>query len=246
MTNPVFLLGAPIDYKGKFNIYPPTIKQVATQKHFWQWFKILTMSQEEVEDELVNKVTDGRFPTPFELLLVNSYHNQEYAQLAKEAFQCFIGTPVTFLYEKKLIIVGDLEKLLPTIKSIDDLIVIAEEEFFDFQNIIRQSLGVDVVEPPNPDEDPRIKRIKAKARYRDKIKAKKGLGLKLETCIASICCMGFGLNPLNIGEMSYAAVDLLMHTYQEKEKYETDVRSLQAGADSKKIKPKYWIRNLTD
>jgi hypothetical protein len=58
--------------------------------------------------------------------------------------------------------------------------------------------------------------------------------------------MGLGITPLNIGEMSYAAVGILIRTYQEKEKYETDVRSLQAGADSKKIKPKYWIRNLED
>jgi hypothetical protein len=28
-----------------------------------------------------------------------------------------------------------------------------------------------------------------------------------------------------------------------KEKYEIDIDSLLAGADSKKIKPKYWIRN---
>ena len=56
--------------------------------------------------------------------------------------------------------------------------------------------------------------------------------------------MDMGLNPLNIGEMSYAAIGILMQTYQEKEKYHIDVESLQAGADSKKIKPKYWIRNL--
>ena len=27
------------------------------------------------------------------------------------------------------------------------------------------------------------------------------------------------------------------------EKYDIDIRSLLAGADSKKVKPKYWIRN---
>jgi hypothetical protein len=35
-----------------------------------------------------------------------------------------------------------------------------------------------------------------------------------------------------------------MDTYQGKEKYQLDVDSLLAGADSKKIKPEYWIRNL--
>jgi hypothetical protein len=41
--------------------------------------------------------------------------------------------------------------------------------------------------------------MKAKARYRDRIKAKKGNGLTLGTSFASICCMGLGITPLNIG-----------------------------------------------
>jgi hypothetical protein len=58
--------------------------------------------------------------------------------------------------------------------------------------------------------------------------------------------MGLGITPLNIGEMSYASVGEIMHVMQNKEKYDIDIRSLLAGADSKKIKPKYWIRNSND
>jgi hypothetical protein len=50
-----------------------------------------------------------------------------------------------------------------------------EQDFFDFQNMIREALGEKAVarpEPENPNEDPRITRIKAKARERDRIKAK--------------------------------------------------------------------------
>lgn len=241
-----FLIGAPQQFKHKCLIYPPKIIEVAADNHFWQYFKLLTLSQEEIEDELADKIGDGKFPTPFELLLINCYHNKEYCTLAKNAFRLFIHENVEFLYDKKVIIIGDLNQQLQTIQSIGDLTYLDENDFFEFQNCLRQSVGAKVVEPPDPDEDPRVKKIKAKARYRDKIKAKKGMGLKLESCIASICCMGIGITPLNIGEMSYAAIDILMHTYQEKEKYEIDIRSLQAGADSKKIKPKYWIRNLTD
>ena len=105
-------------------------------------------------------------------------------------------------------------------------------------------MGEDPVEPPDPTLHPKIRRMKALARYRDKIKAKKGMGINLLTTLVSICCMGIGITPLNIGELSYASLSTLMHIYQEKEKYEIDIRSLQAGADAKKIKPKYWIRNL--
>ena len=119
-----------------------------------------------------------------------------------------------------------------------------ENNFFDFQNKIRESLGEKPIEPPNPNEHPKIRKMKAKARYRDKIKAKQGKGLNFFSSLASICCMGIGITPLNIGEMSYAAVGVLTETYQSKEKYEIDIASLQAGADSKKINPKYWIKNL--
>ena len=124
-----------------------------------------------------------------------------------------------------------------------------EEDFFDFQNALRQSVGDKPVKPPepfNPDEDPRIRKIKEKARERDRIKARQGNknGISLETCLVAICCMGIGLTPLNIGEMSYVALEAILRKYQEKEKYELDIDSLLAGADSKKVKPKYWIRNF--
>ena len=58
--------------------------------------------------------------------------------------------------------------------------------------------------------------------------------------------MGIGLNPLNIGEISYASIDVLMNLYQQKEKYQTDIDSLVGGADPKKVHPKYWIRDKSE
>jgi len=37
-----------------------------------------------------------------------------------------------------------------------------------------------------------------------------------------------------------------MRYYQEKAKYDNDVAFLLAGADSKKIQPQNWIRNIED
>jgi hypothetical protein len=109
-------------------------------------------------------------------------------------------------------------------------------------------VGKGMVEPPNPDEHPRVKEMKRKARYRDKVKAKQAAkgkdGVSLFTLIVSICCMGIGITPLNIGELSFASLKAIMRKYQEKEKYHIDIESLLAGADSKKINPQYWIRNF--
>lgn len=247
MSKEAVFLGLPEDFLGKFKIYPPKVKETAGNSNFGIYRHILTISQEDLEDEFLKKnknQKDFNVPTPLEFLLINSYHDENFERLAKQAFKFFIKEDVTFFYEKKLILIGNLEETVKSISSLEELRFLEEENFFAFQNKIRESLGDKPIEPPNPNEHPKIKRMKALARYRDRIKAKQGDGINLLTSLASICCMGLGITPLNIGEMSYAAVGILMNTYQQKEKYEIDVASLQAGADSKKIKPKYWIKNL--
>ena len=177
-------------------------------------------------------------------------HVKDFDKLSKEAFAFFIHQEVNFLYEQKLIVVGNLEEVLRNATSMEDLIIITEEDFFAFQNAIRECVGKKPVEPYNPNEHPKIKEMKRKARYRDKVKAKqaeKGKdGISLFTTLVSICCMGLGITPLNIGEMSYIALESIFKKYQEKEKYSLDIDSILAGADSKKIKPKYWIRNFEE
>lgn len=247
MINSAFFVSEPVEYKGKLKIYPPSVKDVASNKSFSAYYRLLTYSQEEVEDELLGYEREkeiDRVPTPFEFLLANCYHSKEIEELTKKAFEFFCHTTVSFLYDKKKLIIGDIEELLKTINSLDELVFFEEDEFFGFQNLVRESMGENAVQPPNPNEHIRIKKMKAKSRYRDKVKAKKSDGLTFTTRMAAICCMGIGITPLNIGEISYAAMGIIMRMYQNKEKYDTDIRSLLAGQDKKKVKPVYWISNL--
>ena len=93
-----------------------------------------------------------------------------------------------------------------------------EKDFLEFQNCIRDSLGEERKEPPDPNMHPKKKVMLAKARLRDRIKAKSGQGISLETSVKAICCMGIGLTPLNIGEISVAAISDIMNVYQKKER----------------------------
>lgn len=234
-------LGYPTEFKKICLIYPPKVKDVVANTSFPIYERLLTYSQEEIEDEYVEKKIDlSTILTPFEYILNGAYNNLQFRAALSKAFMFFIHEPVIYLFDQKQIAIGDLKE----VKSVDQLRILKEEDFFEFQNLIRESLGRQKVEAPRPDENPRIKAMKAKARYRDKIKAKQGKNLNLLTILTSICYMDLGLNPLNIGELSYAAIPVLFAMYQEKEKYELDIDSLLAGADSKKIKPKYWIQNL--
>lgn len=252
MSKELYFLCEPVQFKSGVKIYPPTVRDVITNERFGIYGKLLTYSQEDIEDEFLEaKKTLEKYPTPIEFMLNNSYHNKDYEKLCKEAFRFFIHEEVSFFYEQKLIVVGNLEEVLKNAQTIDDLVVIKEEEFFNFQNAIRECLGKKPIEPYVEDENPMIAEMKRKARRRDRLKEKqaaknKGNGISLYTMLVSICCMGLGITPLNIGEMSYIAMESIMRKYQEKEKYDLDIRSLLAGADSKKIKPQYWIRNFDE
>ena len=249
MPNALSFIGRPKNFKNKFMIYPPTIADVITNENFGIYRHMFTITAEDIGDQIRKQNTeDSHIPTPFEFLLINCFYDKGFYSYAKEAFEFFIHKNITILFEQKLIIIGNIEEVVQEIHNLDDLITLTEEDYFDFQNAIRESLGEKPKKPPEPEDPnelPEVKRIKALARERDRIKAKHQSknGISLETTLVAICCMGIGITPLNIGEMSYAAIGPIMSMLQDKEKYDIDIRSLLAGADSKKIKPKYWIRN---
>ena len=116
-----------------------------------------------------------------------------------------------------MIVFGEVDALQEkTLEELQSMRLLKEEEFFEFQNAIREVCGNKPLKPeelPDPNEDPRIAEMKAKARHRDKIKAKHQAknGITLSATLTAICCMGIGVTPLNIGEMSYAAIGPIMN-----------------------------------
>lgn len=252
---PNAFLRLPIKFQNICKIYPPSVNDVLTIDNYNYFHNLFTISQEDIEDMLVeqNKMTDReKIPTPFKFLLSQAYNNPQSYGLIREAFQFFCHVPITILFDRKEIWLCDLEKELQennnetqeeTINRVLKIPKITEENYLDFQNCIRLSLGESKVEPPDPNEHPKVRAMKAKARYRDRIKAKQGGGISLKTSLTALCCMGIGITPLNVGELSLSAISDIMKMCQEKEKYEIDIKSLLAGANSKKIKPKYWIHN---
>lgn len=248
MIDPNFFLGYPVPFKDICKVYPPKVKDILNNKDFPVYKKLFLSCQEDIEDEYVEaKLSTEGMPTPFEYLFVMMAAEPKIKIIVEEGFKFFIGEPVTILQDQKIIIVGELKEVLKNIKSIDQLRIIKEENYFDFQQLLRRACGEKEVEPYNPDENAKVKYFKAKARLRDRVKAKNSKdGLTFGSTLAAISCMGFNLNPLNIGELSYVAVSVLIRYYQEKNKYEIDIQSLLAGASSKKVKPRNWIRNIED
>ena len=251
MIDPSILIGEPLVFQGKLKIYPPRVKDVITNPNFGAYYKVLTMTQEEVVEQVQSKLKQNEIaPTPFEYLLLHCVYYPDFLELTEKAFDFFCKSPIAIILQEEKI-VFEKEGVISNFQNDISFFCLNERNYFDFQNAVRNSVGDKSITPPepiNPDEDPRIAEIKRRARERDRIKAKQQSknGISLSTCLTAICCMGIGLTPLNIGEMSYASVGELMKIMQDKERYDIDIRSLLAGADSKKVKPKYWIRNTNE
>lgn len=247
MIDSNFFLGYPSQFQNICKVYPPKIKDILNDKNYPVYKKLFLSSQEDIEDEYTELgLPIEEVPTPLGYLFVMSVSDPRIKQIILDGFKFFLKEPVTLLADQKMIVVGDLATTLKSIKSVSELRIIKEDNYFELQQMLRRSVGEKEVEPYDPNLHPKVKYFKAKARLRDRVKAKSKDALTLGSTLAAICCMDLNLNPLNIGELSQAAVSVLIRYYQEKQKYDIDIRSLLAGADSKKVKPKNWIRNIED
>lgn len=249
-----FVLGEPILFEQDILIFPPLVKDVAANSKYGVYSSIFTVSQEDIWDMIAEKevgAVTGKpiedAPTPLDFLLVNCYRSEDFMKQAQEAFKFFTHEEVRILPKSHMII------FTRGIKEIDDINKLrkieTEEQYFKFQNLIRSAIDEKELEPPKKNENPKVALIKAKGRMRERLKKKKGSAnsISLDTILIALCCMNNGLNPLNIGEISYIAMNRLMRMSQEKERYEIEMRVLTSGFASKKKKsPKYWIQDYTN
>ncbi len=248
MINEKVLLGLPIDFEDICQVYPPTVNDVIGNKDFLIYQSLFTITQEELSDAYTKENID-MIPTPFQYLLMNYYQDEEMAKKIEAGFMKYTHEPVTIVPEIEMLLIGKSEDELDPDVDLENPRLLTEENFFEFQQCIRDVMGEKPAEKPKEEDlslDPRIRRYQQKLREHDKLIAKKKSkqAPSIGTLLAAICCMGIGLTPLNIGEISYACVHWLTAMEQQKEEYDIDIRALLAGADSKKVKPKYWIKNI--
>ena len=59
----------------------------------------------------------------------------------------------------------------------------------------------------------------------------------------STCCLGVGVTFENIEKLPYATMLKFHKLCADKDKYETDIASMIAGADSKQINLEYWVKD---
>lgn len=247
MNKTKLFIGEPIRFENKISVYPPTVGDIVSNELVLKGYYLLTQSQEDIID-LLNKQKDkdiNQYPTPLEFLLANAYNSKEFSKIVVYFLNFILREQTTLVFDHKMIVVGSLDEV-NSIATIDQLRTINNNNFFEFQNIIRLVFGNKKIEPYK-EEDPLVAKIKAKARERERrVASQKSNQNALINSILSVCFMDCGVTPFNVKDLPYCALNQLIKTYQIKEKYEKDVSLIIGGADPKKVKPKYWLKELNE
>ncbi len=150
----------------------------------------------------------------------------------QKAFSTFITEDVLLLPKINSVLVGPMsEKRL-----------ITEENFGDFQTILRIQNRKEVPEPPPENESAVARKMRLLREQRDAVKRKQqqkeGKGQDLVDLLEIAETFG-----VDYKQKSIYAFYGLIRRHQLKEKWDQDIMMMCAGADSKKLKPKYWAED---
>lgn len=242
MHNEKAFIGLPLYFLNEIPVVPPTIEDII-KENFWEYLRILTISQEDLDDEFAELAAEKELEvwTPFQYLMLRAHEEPGVLVLLESAIEFFTKVKPTILPTQMTIFLGSVEDYLLRERPIEFMPKLVDTNFLDFQNLVREACGSRPVLAPDPTLHPRAKAMLAKARERDRIKAKQQKGRTLHSLMTAVCCLGVGITPLNIKDMTYASVLNILQKYQNKERYDIDVRVLTSGFSTSKKELVHWM-----
>ena len=229
-------VGYPSQLKGICDIYPSMMKDfLKDSTAFSGRLGILLLTEAEISDLIKQK--SGKDVPPeeihvFEFLLQSAEHDDHFLLDLQDAFSTFIKEDIFILPSYHAVVVGPPE----------DKRWITEENFGDFQTILRIQNRKEVPEPPPEDESPFARKMRLLKEKREAVKRKQQQkeGNKQELADLLEIAEVFGVNTM---EKSVYAFYGLVHRHQMREKWDQDIAMMCAGADPKKMKIEYWGDN---
>ena len=239
-------IGSPLKHRA-FSVYPPTVGDMLEDHFMNEYSRLLTVSQEDIWDDRQDRglPIDEDCPTPFDVLMTQLGNPEDPSSaLIRAGFEKLTRESVIISPVHKIIIFES--EGWEQVEDLQDAHCIADNEtYFDFQNMVRQAFGEEMIPPPEVEENPRLAALKAKMRRGKRLlkTAKRPNGLSFSTSLNVLCHLNLGLNPINLRQLPYASVGPLIEMGVNKERFITDSTALAAHADPKKIKPKSWIKN---
>lgn len=233
-------VGAPSILTGVCRITPRTMYEIIEMgtNNYNARLGLLLLTETDIVKIIKEKT--GQEPNieeiyPLTYLLQSAAHDDMFLLELQSAFSTFIKEDILLLPKINSVLVGPpQEKRLITNKN-----------FLDFQDILRIQNRREVKEAPPENESAIARKFRLKREARDAAKrkqqAKKGEGQSLSELLE--IAETFGIDYRN--KTLYAFYGLIQR-HQAKEKWDQDIQMLCAGADSKKLKTKYWGESLKE
>ena len=233
-------VGAPSILTGVCKVIPRTIYDIIEMGTNNYNAKLGLLLLNETDIAKIIKEKTGQEPKieeiyPLSYLLQSAAHADMFLLELQSAFSTFIKEDVLLLPKINSVLVG----------SPQEKRLITEKNFVDFQDILRIQNRKEVREAPPENESAIARKFRLKREARDAAKrkqqAKNGDGQSLAELLEIAETFGIDYTHKTL----YAFYGLIQR-HQAREKWNQDIQMLCAGADSKKLKTKYWGESLKE
>lgn len=233
-------LGAPSQLKGVCKIYPFTMKEIAMMgiTEYNMKLGVLLLTEVEIAN-LIKEKTGEEIAIeqlhPLSYLLASSEIDDMFFLELQNIFSTFVKEEVLLLPKINSVLVGPPEQKR----------LITEANYKDFQDILRIQNRKEFVEPPPENESPGQRKMRLLREKVAAVKKKQAQKNGDEKTLVELLEVAetYGIDVQN--HTLYAFYSLLRR-HQLREKWEQDIQVICAGADSKKIKTKYWGERLDE
>lgn len=228
--------GYPSQLKGVCDIYPSMMRDYLKNTiQFSGRLGILLLTETDIAN-LIKEKSGKDVPSEeihvLDYLLQSADHDDNFLLDLNAALSTFIKEDIYILPSYHAVVVGPPE----------DKRWITEDNFGDFQTILRVQNRKEVPEPPPENESAIARKMRLLKEKREAVKRKQQQKEGKEQELAELLEIAevFGINPM---EKSVYAFYGLVQRHRLREKWDQDLAMLCAGADPKKIKVEYWGDN---
>lgn len=233
-------VGVPSSFLDICKVYPLTMYEIIEMgtDEYNSRLSLLLLTEVEIakiikektgEDIEIDKID------PLVYLLQCAEYSDSFLLELQNCFYTFIREDILLLPKIGSVLIGDPKKKR----------LITPQNFRDFQDILRIQNNREIQEPPPENESEVARKFRLKREQRDAAKkkqqAKKGETQSLLDLLQIAEVFGIDYQKKTL----FAFYKLILR-HQAKEKWAQDVSMMCAGADSKKLKAKYWGEKLEE
>lgn len=229
-------VGQPVNFNNICYIYPLTIEEIIAvgRYNYNSMLGLLTLKEAQIKSIIKEKT--GNSPNieniePLSYLLQSAEKEDMILLELQAAFSTFIKEDILLLPQINSVLVGN-----PKEKRL-----ITKDNFQDFQNILLLQNRKRIPEPIPPNETPFERKMRLNRELVAEAKRKKAEkeGGKQSDSLVDLLEIAEAFD-IDYRNRTLFALKGIVQRKRAKEKWDQDIEMLCAGADSEKLKTKYW------